>query len=68
MDDELDALCRGNSNLEEAPGSIRPDEHHQVVELEDSDREPIRVEHVIVVDLVLSRTLQDHRIHFVNLP
>ena len=42
---------------------IRPDEHREFIELEDSNWIPIGVQNVVVANPVLAGTAQDHRLH-----
>ena len=68
MNDELDALSGCDADLEDAAGGVGADEHDQVVEVEDSDRVSVGVEHVVIGDPVLACTRHDHGIHDVKLP
>ena len=49
MDDEVDSVGAADADLEELTGPTRPDEHDEVVELQDSDRVAVGVEDVVVV-------------------
>ena len=68
MNDELDAVSGSDTNFEEACCGIGADEHGEVVKFEDSDWVAVGVEHVVVVDPVFTGTMQNHRVHYVNLP
>jgi hypothetical protein len=63
MDDELDVVSGRQAHFEHSPGLVGTDEHCKFVELENSDRVPIRGEHVVVGDLVPSSAGQYDGIH-----
>ena len=68
MNDEVDSLAPRDSDLDESRGLVRSYQHDQVVKVEDSDRIPVRVQHVIIGDPVFSCAAQNNRIHEIKLP
>lgn len=68
MDDELDSAADRDSDFEHSAAAIGADQHGETVEVEDSNRVAVGVEHVVVGDPVLSSARQNHRIHFIKLP
>jgi hypothetical protein len=50
MNDELDAIGCGNTNLQDECCVVWADQHDEVIELEYSDWVAVGVEHVVVVD------------------
>ncbi len=68
MDDELDPVTDRYSDFEHPAAVIGADQHGESVEVEDSDRVAVGMEHVGVGDPVLSSAHQNHRIHPVKLP
>ena len=68
MNDELDSVTDRNPNFEHPAAVIGTDQHGEAVEVEDSDRVAVGVEHVGVGDPVLSSARQNHRIHSIKLP
>jgi len=54
MNNELDPLGLGHTDLKEPGGSVGTDEHGESVEVEHSDRVAVGVKHVVVGDLVLA--------------
>jgi hypothetical protein len=62
MDDELDAFCCSDADFEH-PSCVSSNQHHEIVQLEHSDRVSEGVEHVIVRDPVFAGTRHNHRIH-----
>jgi len=66
MDDELDVVSGSQTYLEHSPGLVGTDEHRKLVELEDSDGVPIRVEHVVVGDPMPSSACQNDGIHLIQ--
>ena len=67
MDDEVDALAPRHSDLDESRRLVRPNQHDQVVKVEDPDRISVRVQHVVIGDPVFSCATQDNRIHGIKL-
>ncbi len=67
MDNELNAFAFGDTNLEKAAVLISADQHRQIAKVEHSDWIPIRVQNVLVLDPVLTGTVQNHRIHTIKL-
>lgn len=68
MNDELDSVTDRDSDFEHPAAVISADQHGESVEVEDSDRVAVGVEHVGVGDPVLSSARQNHRIHPIKLP
>jgi hypothetical protein len=54
VNNELDPLGLGHTDLQQAGGGVGADEHGEVVEVEHSDRVAVGVEHVVVCDPVLA--------------
>ena len=67
MDDELDTFTAAQPNFQQPSSPVWTDQHHQVVEPKHSDRVCIRVENVLIGDAMLSGTVEDDRIHVINL-
>ena len=67
MNDEVDTFGAAHADLEELARTVGSDEHHEVVEPQDTDGVPVGVEDVVVVDTMFSGTGEDDRIHVVNL-
>ncbi len=68
MDDELDSLTDRDADLEHPAAVIGADQHGETIEVEDSDRVAVGVEHVGIGHPVLSSTRQNHGIHPIKLP
>ena len=68
MNDELDTVSGRDAYFEESCCGIGADEHGEVVKFEDSDGVAVGMEHVVVVDPVFTGTVQNHRVHDINLP
>lgn len=68
VNDEVDGLRVGNTDLEEAGCAVRADEHGEVFEVEHSNWVAVRVKHVVVFDPVLPGARQNHRVHEPKLP
>ncbi|MFN7149247.1 MAG: hypothetical protein ACK4V6_07180 [Microthrixaceae bacterium] len=64
MDDELDSV----TDFEHPAAVIGADQHGQSVEVEDTHRVAVGVEHVVVGDPVLSSARQNYWIHRIKLP
>jgi hypothetical protein len=67
MDNELDAFSFGNSDLKNPSVLICADQHQYVAEIEHTDRVPIGMQHVLILDPVLAGTIQSHGILTVKL-
>ena len=63
MNDEVDSVCAGDTDFEQAAIRSGADEHGEIVEIEHSSRVSVSVEHVIVCDPVFACTVQDNGIH-----
>ena len=62
MDDDRTISAVNHSDLEQVASDVGPDEHHEsLIEVLDEHRMIERVQHVVVVDAVLSRTGCDQR-------
>jgi len=68
VDDELDSVTDCDADFKHPAAVIGADQHGESVEVEDSDRVVVGVEHVGIRDPVLSSALQNHRIHPIKLP
>ena len=67
MDNELDPFTFGNSNLKNTTVLICADQHYYVAEIEHTDRVPIGMQHVLILDPMLAGTVQNHEIRTVKL-
>jgi hypothetical protein len=54
VNDELDPLRLGDTDLPQSSSGVGADGHGEVAEVEHSDRVAVSVEHVVVGDLVLA--------------
>ncbi len=68
MDNQVHALGRYHTDLDQPSTCIPADQHDQIVEHEDTSWVAVGMEHVIVSYPVLASTVQDHGIHYLNLP
>ncbi len=67
MNDELDSLTKAETNFQKSSSPVRTDQHREVIESKHSDRVLIFVENVLVGNAMLPSTVEDDRIHTVNL-
>lgn len=67
MDDELNSTSRTDTDFEKSSRPVGADQHRQVVEFQYAYRVLKRVEHVRIVNAVLSGAAEDDRIHIVKL-
>ncbi|MCB1031143.1 MAG: hypothetical protein KDA95_07375 [Acidimicrobiales bacterium] len=68
MHNELDSVTNGDANFEQMTAGISANQHYQAIEIEDSDRVSISVQHGVFMDPVLSSAHNNDRIHTVRLP
>ncbi len=67
MDNELDALTLGDTDLEKPTVRICADQHHKIAKVEHPYWVSVGVLHVLVLDPVLAGTVQNHGIHAIKL-
>ncbi len=67
VNDEVDALARAHTDLEESSGQVGADEHGEVVENQDTDGMLVGMDDVVVRRAVLTRAGEDDWIHAINL-
>lgn len=60
MNDELDTLAFDNTDLKWSTPLICTDQHHETVEVKHPDWVPVGVHHVLVLDPVPARTVENH--------
>ncbi len=63
MDDEVDAFGVCDPDLQEAAGLRWSDEHREVVQVEHSDWDAVRVQDVVVRDCVFPGARKNHGLH-----
>jgi len=68
MDEEVDALGVGDTDLNKTRRLAGTDQHRQVIEVEHPDRIAVGVRHVLVWDPVPPRARQDDGIHGHKVP
>lgn len=67
MDDEIDTVSGVQTDFQKSSSPVRTDQHREVVESKNSDRVLIGVENVVIGNAMLPRTVEDDRIHAINL-